>query len=324
MSKIYNPYISLLHDLNTGTQTIQKTGLYHNVVQKGNVGSGFVYALQHHKSDNYVFRARPQTNITFGSPIVKFVGNSAGGHSQTWEYANKPGCWFVGTKGKLTGKYYWDTQIARVKIPGIASYTSNTQMPRLSYLNRAGGFGLAGTDLLRSEAAVSPNYRYFLLAVIDKLGNGYFTLYYLDDVNSALDAAGTSDFNIEGLVPVQAYPPFMIPHLTDDKVIGSIQGYDIDNDLNIYISSEHAPAKYSISSEPRHIYKIPWGASRSEEWDDVDLDGNRNIDNSNDPTELESVQVIGTNHLYLTVSYHGYINYSDWGTVANRIFEVSW
>lgn len=321
MSKIYNPFISLKYRLTTGL--VGGRGMYHNVVQKGNVGSGYIYALQHHSTDNYVFRARPQSQITYGDEIVKFTGNLAGGHTQTWEYANKPGCWFIGTKGKLgSGQYYWDTQIARVQIPGVANYTSNTQLPRLSHLNRAGGFGLSGDDLDRSEAAVSPNYQYFLVFVVDQNNNGYFSLYYLSDINSALDAAGTTNVNIGNLNSIRS---FMIPNLTDSyNNIGSIQGVDIDDNLNIYISSEYSPSKYGTTSNTRHIYKIPWGTTSFYNFDDVDLDNNTSIDYNGYPTELESIQVIGENHLYLTVSYHGYLNSGKWGTVANRIFEVQW
>lgn len=325
--------ISLLYNLKTGTHSKTKKGLFYNVVQKGNVGSTYVYALQHHAADNYVFRAKPQKNSTivaFGDSIAWFKGDSAGGHTQTWEYAyaNEDGNWFIGTKGKANGDFVWDTQIARVKIPGKPSYSSNTEVPRLSYLNRAGGFGLAGTDLLRSEAAVSSDHKYFLIALIDQLGNGYFSLYNLNEVNRALDIAGNSDVNIESLEPNQEFRPFKIQGITEEDKIGSIQGYDIDFDnngkLNLYISSEKAPEKGKFVSKPRHIYKIPWGVSQKSGWDDIDLSHNSSIDYGNEPTELESIQVVGENHLYLTVGYHGYISKKKWGTVANRIFEVTW
>lgn len=72
----------------------------------------------------------------------------------------------------------WTTQIARVHISSSTSrYTSNTQLPRLSYLNRAGsqqGINYAGADLKRVEAAVSPDYQYFMIATIDRYNTGYF------------------------------------------------------------------------------------------------------------------------------------------------------
>lgn len=322
MSNIENLSVSLLYKLTTG-RVVKKQGLVRNVVQKGNIGSSFVYALQHYGADNYVYRAHPQSQITYGKEIVKFTGNLAGGHSQTWEYANKATTdkstyWFIGTKGKFgSGNYYWDTQIARVKIPGKANYDSNTELSRLSHLNLAGGFGLSGADLDRSEAAVSSDYRYFLVFVLDKENNAYFSLYYLSDINSALDQAGTTDVNIKGLPLIKS---FMISSLASKTKIGSVQGVDLDDKFNIYISSEHSPAKFSSKSEPRHIYKIPWGSSS---WEDIDLSNNYSIDFGGHPTELEGIQVIGENHLYLTVAYHDKVG-EDWKTVANRIYEVQW
>ena len=75
----------------------------------------------------------------------------------------------VGTKPKRHGNTYWTTQIARVAVSGYQTqtFTNNTELPRLSYLNRAGsGYGdgsvaYPGKDLVRVEAAVSPNRQYF-------------------------------------------------------------------------------------------------------------------------------------------------------------------
>lgn len=39
------------------------------------------------------------------------------------------------------------------------------------------------------------------------------------------------------------------------------------------------------------------------------------------PTELEGIQVIGNNDLYLTVAYH---NKNGVGTIGNQIFRVKW
>lgn len=329
MKKIYDPSITLLHTLITGQKN--KVGLYHNVVQKGNVGSTYIYALQHHGKDNYVFRANPGSEITYGNEIVKFTGDLAGGHTQTWEYANKSGCWFVGTKGKQgSGEYIWDTQIARVKIPGKMEYTSNTQLSRLSHLNSAGNFGLAGKDFDRSEAAVSQDYKYFLIVVIDIYGNGYFSLYNLKDINEKLDQYGTTAYNISGLSTVSNFAPFKISGITKSSVIGSLQGFDVDHinqsggeQVNIYVSSESAPAEGGFSKE-RHIYKIPWGETNSSNWDDIDLTNNSAVDYGGYPTEFEGIQVTDENQLYLTVAYHGYLDNGSWGTVGNRIYKVKW
>ena len=56
----------------------------------------------------------------------------------------------------------WDKQIARVDINPLGKvFYSNTDLPRLAYLNRAGNYNFAGTELDRAEAAVSPDYSKF-------------------------------------------------------------------------------------------------------------------------------------------------------------------
>ncbi|BDR59857.1 helveticin J family class III bacteriocin [Lactobacillus xylocopicola] len=349
MNVFKNLNISLKANLKTGGAT----GVYQNVVQKGHVGSGYIYAMQLHKDTdknelNSVLRATPtstpSTPITYGNAILN-MKSLAGGHSQTWEYAGKKGQWFIGTKGVNTANdgYNWATQIARVTIPpDTTTHYTNTDFPRLSHLSSAGNQEI---ELRRAEAAVSPNYTYFLIATIDLDGNGYFSLYYLDDVNNAL--TGKSAYSIANLTPVSDFPPFKISNMTQnvsktikpgEVKIGSIQGYDIDEtvdkynnkQVNIYISSEYSPDKGG-QSEKRHIYKIPWGATDKSDWTDIDLSRDASVDYNGYPTEFESVQVIGENHLYLTVAYHGYYNkvkngkkVKTWGTIANRIYEVSW
>ncbi|GFP05279.1 hypothetical protein LMG22465_12920 [Lactobacillus helveticus] len=63
--------------------------LYHVVVQKGNVGSSYVYALQllHSQHNIYVFRGSRQKNVNFdkSNPVLRLIsqdGYTAGGHTQ--------------------------------------------------------------------------------------------------------------------------------------------------------------------------------------------------------------------------------------------------
>lgn len=299
--------------------------------KKGNVGSTYVYALQllHDGHNIYVFRGNRQQDVNFdkSNPVLRLIGqdgNTAGGHTQTWEYANRSGDWFVGTKPtETTEKPYWDRQIARVHIPNYNKIYNNTDLPRLSYLNRGGyqqGINYAGADMLRAEAAVSPDYQYFMLATVDKNPNdsskgynGYFSIYKLGDINDALTSAGTNDVNIQNIKCEKA---FMIPNFVGQ--IGSIQGYDIDNGANyIYVSSQKA------GDTERKIVKIPWGSKNSSNWELVDLTYNSVLDEdaSGYYTELEGIQLIDENDLYLTVAYH---QESDTLTAMNRIYRVSW
>ncbi len=302
--------------------------LYHVVVQKGNVGSKYVYALQllHDGHNIYVFRGNRQEDVSFdkNNPVLRLIGQdsyTAGGHTQTWEYANQSGDWFVGTKPSTSDSPLWDRQIARVHIPNYDKIYYNTNLPRLSYLNRGGyqqGINYAGSNMLRAEAAVSPDYQYFMLATIDrnpsdasKGYNGYFSIYNLSDINSALNAAGTNDVNIQSINCVKA---FMIPNFVGQ--IGSVQGYDIDNGANyIYVSSQYA------GNSDRKIVKIPWGSTDSNQWESADLTNVSTLDVSGCYTELEGIQLIDENDLYLTVAYH---RSSDALTTMNRIYRVSW
>ena len=330
MNDFENLSISLKANLKTGGAT----GVYQNVIQKGHIGSDYIYAMQLHKDKNKneltsVLRASPasspSTPVTYGRAILNMY-SLAGGHTQTWEYAGMKGQWFIGTKGVDTAHdgYKWATQIARVTIPpDTVNHHTNTDFPRLSHLSGAGNQEI---NLKRAEAAVSPRYKYFLLATIDLDGNGYFSLYYLNDINNAL--TGRSAYNISNLPVVSQFAisdmTQNLSHTKDpEKVkIGSIQGYDIDDEFNIYISSEFSPSKGGSSNE-RHIYKIPWGSTTKSDWIDINLTDNTAVDYNGYPTEFESVQVIGTNHLYLTVAYHGYKG-ASWKTLYNRIYEVSW
>ena len=298
------------------------------VVQKGNITAKNCYSLLLYSGQTFVYKTSNQSTVDLSknSKVLTLTGTAAG-HTQTFEYANQSGAWFIGTKGKKqtsTSKYAWDTQIARVQIPASQSISSNTSLPRLSYLNRAGigkkidKYGnftdtFTGNDLLRSEAAVSPgpNFASFLLATIDSAGNGYFFLYRLADINNALNKAGTADVNI-ATIPCLGY--FAIPKITDElEGIGSIQGYDLDDQNNIYISSQRS------GKDERHLYKIPWGASNKANWTDVPLNGT--IDVAGHYTELEGVQVLSENDLYLTVAYH---RNTDKVATQSRVFKVTW
>lgn len=178
-------------------------GVHHTVVQKGNVAKKYIYELQQLRqgTDTVVYRAvKNGLNTTFTKNGYRLylngiqTGGTAGAHTQTWEYAgpNGNGEWFVGTKPQSDGSHNWDIQIARVKYPssGTRQYTSNTQLTRLSHINRAGwdyNNDYDGDYLYRVEAAVSPNYDELLIASIDTDGNGYFTLYDLNMINNQMD-----------------------------------------------------------------------------------------------------------------------------------------
>lgn len=224
------------------------------VVQKANIGKKYTYALQMYKNDAYVSRAKNATyngaKINFGTPGLKFPGrsakqiaagtnkNAAGGHTQTWEYAGDTGngSWFIGTK---SNDNHWATQIARVKYPG--SHTKNTDLTRISNLvemtSLNNGQGWHGKHLLRAEAAVSPNYNYLLIATVWTDHSGHFGLYNLPQVNAKLNNIGIDDIKISDLDDCKERAIVDISNI--DSV--SLQGFDIDDNQNIYISSQYSP-----------------------------------------------------------------------------------
>ncbi|MBP2058337.1 hypothetical protein J2Z60_001516 [Lactobacillus colini] len=304
------------------------------VVQKANIGKKYTYALQIYKNDTYVSRTQNAVyngqTITLGTPGLKFPGRSthdieyglnkaaAGGHTQTWEYAGTTGHgnWFIGTKPN-DGK--WATQIARVSYPG--SHTKNTEMTRISNLvEMANKDNWHGQHLLRAEAAVSPNYEYLLISTVWENHSGHFGLYSLPKVNAKLDKIGSGNIKISDLAECKAQDNYIVDIDNIDSV--SLQGFDIDNDKNIYISSQYSP-DIDGKSKPRSIYKVFWDRPEVYNWQQFDLSNYRILETNFEgkPTEFEGIQVIGKDHLYLTVAYHQVVN-NTVSTVGNQIFEI--
>lgn len=312
-------------------------GLHNNVIQKVSIVGQNLYALQYNNQQdphNYVYRARKRRY-----PLFKQVFNAsqmAGGHTQTLDFANQPNMWFIGTK---KNHFNWSTQLARVTIPSRSAHTSNTEFARLAYLNRAGRglrviedqgvdtyLPFRGNDLLRFDAAISPAGKLLMLVTIDqqtatlsKGNNGYFILYDLAVINAALDKVGIGYVNL-GELPYLS--EFYINHITAVDKIGSLQGFALDEKRNVYISSEFAPSQGNLSQKPRRIIKIPWGtwgSSNDQGWQILDFD-QANIDILGYATELENIQVISENNLYLTISYHNGAGV----TTRSRVYQVKW
>lgn len=257
------------------------------------------------------------------------LSGSAGGHTQTWEYAgsvdenNNNGGWFIGTKGQRQegSSYDWDIQLARVKFPTTAS--SNTELTRLSHLNRVGSeqhVDFDGTYLLRTEAAVTPDYSKLMIVAIDTSYNAHIGLYDLAAVNAELNKKEASHGHVP-LTDLTCEKAFIIEKINASNKIPSLQGFDIDNKYNIYVSCQKNPST-SGNSYPRQIVKIPWGESSSDGWYSAEFNGyNSTLDEAGYFTEFESIQVIDDNSLYLTVAYHN-SNSPDLTTEKNKIFKL--
>jgi hypothetical protein len=304
-------------------------------IQKGNVGSTYIYCLylKNGQKDTYVVRGKAG-NIK--DQILHLSGDAAG-HTQTWEYAGITNKWFIGVKRTDIYDNKWDKQIARVDIKAQkGSHSSHLDFPRLAYLNRAGSHPYSGENFVRAEAAVSPNHQKFLLATIDASGNGYFTIYSLSTINKALDqvASLSNGDNYVNMGNIAYLESFYYPNLS--SLINSFQGFDMDDYGNVYIASQKAPDINSDTGEftPHHkqIIKIPANKrSFADQWISVNLSDWGKIDHKGYHTEVEGLQVIGEDHVYLTVAYHDKEKYKKDGktlyksvTKYNNLYEISW
>ena len=101
----------------------------------------------------------------------------------------------------------------------------------------------------------------------------------------------------------------------------------MDDYGNIYISSQLAP-KYKNKKWTTHhkqIIKIPANKrSFADQWISVNLSDWGKIDHKGCHSEVESLQVIGEDHVYLTVAYHALDSNGDPYTKYNNLYEISW
>lgn len=310
-------------------------GMHHVVAQVGAVQDNHVFALQllHSARDVLVYRKGLglglSKNIDYNQPHLVLSGF---GHTQTWVPANEKDEYFVGAKPNSSN---WTTQIARVKYPKILTdtYTSNTQLARLSHLNHATDLPYDGHNHLhRVEASVSPNMKYFMIASIWNDGSGHFALYDLNEVNQQLDKNQTKDTPIMDLNCLSAFHinkfdnPSLKPTQEQANIIDSVQGYAIDNDKNIYISNQLSPkidhATGKVTTWSRKIIKFAWGETNNDNWQIYMIDG---IDLPERYSELESIHVNNDQKIYLAVAYHQkYIKDGEFQlrTLENQIFEI--
>lgn len=294
-----------------------------SVIQKGNVGETYDYGLQlwRDQLDTYVFRGT-RGNLT--NLVLKLVGQAAG-HTQTWEFSGESGKWFMGVKPT---KEHWAKQIARVDIRSLKAsktYDSNTAFPRIAYLDQAGepkDYCQSPENFKRAEAALSPDYTKMLIATMENDGTGHFVIYNAKMINQALD---DTSIDYVDLRDKQKYPcedSFTISNF-DDLMNNSVQGYDLDNAGNIYITSQHKPNMEDHKYYPKMIKKIPYYAhEETSQWEEVGLSA-VNISGKGMHSEVESIQIIGENHGYLTVAYHKLVNNKNL-TILNRIYEIEW
>lgn len=324
---------------------------HHSVIQKGNVTTNNVYALQlwNNQSDIKVFKGT-RSYSTNCNKLVFWGTNLAGHHTQTFEFANAGDQhhWFIGTKPVND----WCTQIARIDLTkqNVQSpHTTNLDFPRLAHLNRIGNQPYDGSLMYRVEAAVSPDYQKLLIMTVDKNYTAHFTFYDLPTINQALDSVEanspqkryvsmenqplTGDSNFQSFSVDNFYNPDDVAgkdnYGSTNEITNSIQGVDIDNSGNIYISCQPSPTKINKKYVGHHkqIIKIPYYAHDDlSSWISVNLsqyakENSNTFDLPKFHSEVESIQIISENYGYLTISYHR----DSYGlTTLSRIFKISW
>lgn len=323
----------------TINNTFTVTTGHASVIQKGNVTKSNIYGLQlwDNGKNIRVYRGPKSSSSTLNKLIFNGT-SSAGGHTQTWEFSGRSNNWFVGTKPKdLDNNVLWDLQIARVDITKKTNYTSNTDLKRLAALNTGGPFpygkNINGRTLQRAEAALSPDYSTMLIATVDNYGTGYFTQYNTSTIHSELDKA--PDYVDISTIPYIKEKSFKIDNFYNkdggaEVIVNSIQGYDLDNEGNIYISSQQSPTidkkTGKITTHHKQIVTIPHDSyENSSQWHTLNLSKNKVVDKSGLHSELEGIQIISKNHCYLTVAYHAKSKTSNsLYTSQNIIYELDW
>lgn len=337
--------ISILDQFDMGTG-------YPAVVQKGNKGGTYVYGVQARHGVTTVLRG-PEGSVN--TTILRLSGD-ASGHTQTWEFAGnrikndgtkRAGQWFIGVKpSNITySSIKWAKQIARIDIRKTRrDHSSNTDFPRLAFLSYAGSNPYGGKYMTHEEAAISPDYTKLLIASVESNHIGHFTIYDLDYINQKLDEAGTNYVSLKGLSYIDSftinnlYDSDAKPNDNTDYILNSIQGFDIDNSGNIYISSQQAPkmtnkktGSYANGTYHKQVVIIPYDARSDEaeaQWTSLNLSAWGGLDISGHHTEVEGIQVLDENTFYLTVAYHAKKklarNHYKSYTYFNKMFKLQW
>ena len=204
-------------------------------------------------------------------------------------------------------------------------------MPCLTNLNHAGekfGIGCPSDQFARVELAVSSDREAALIAYGDNDHNGYFALYHLNELNDALDQVKEPNKTVD-VTQLNCLDAFMIPNLSGGTgQVGSLQGFALNhyfdqsgkeqNDL--YISSQ--PASDKVGHD-RKIVKIPWRESNPLNWEMVDLTEQPALEIPGYYTELEGLQLIGNNEVYLTAAYHQQFLTKN-PTKINKLYRIAW
>lgn len=103
----------------------------------------------------------------------------------------------------------------------------------------------------------------------------------------------------------------------------SFQGFGIDNEDNLYISSGFGPNKDFSNKPNNHIFKIESNESNKIKWIDIDCNLAFGKFADNEFPEIENIQVISSNQVLVSLGVH--MQQND-GSIQdeNRIYRISW
>lgn len=182
-------------------------------------------------------------------------------------------------------------------------------------VNSLGG----GAEPYRVEIAVSPNKNYLLIAPIDSGGKQFFLLYDYNMFKKYVNGCsnkGTINLKDIPLLDNFAIDRFVIGSETSKSVgfkFDSVQGYTIDDDKTIYISSQKAPNKKGTGHSLAKIICIPWNSYqtrtvlRIDPTDDIYLTDA--VEKAKDERllvlpEVEAYQIVDENQGVLAITRH--------------------
>lgn len=242
-------------------------------------------------------------------------------HTQTLIPAIKglSNVWFVGIHGAHTTKsdINWAQDFARIN---IASDTDMSQP--VDTESRIVDVDTLVPNTTRTEAAITPDFKYFVIFVNDSTNDLHIFVYSLSMINQLLNKSTVVDLADKTIKPAKTWI------IKDFKqYCPSVQGFSLDNNLTIYASCQKAAKVDSetgllnIDNEPRRVAIFPW----------------QNLDNttiinlcsgmlvlSTPPaslatTELEGLQFTAQHQLQLLVMEHQVI-----GKTLMSIQTINW
>lgn len=275
--------------------------------------------------------------------LVATFQNDYAGHTQTLipAYPNQQDYWFIGTQGQTLGnsQINWAQNISRVKLTdkpiSYDSFENGSGLATLTHLNRD------DLAIKRIEACITPDYKWLITIGTDMQNILSINKYKLSDINNSLQPS--SEFDIRKLKPESSFYVNTADnnYAKFNKWLPSIQGFSVDNDLNIYITCQKAPLdNRTIGSEPRSLIIVPWNTnniSQDKQVKIIDLDKQflplvpddpeKFKNYMHLPTELEGLQYLDKHTVRLFVTYHFYkatVNGISMQQDVNSIFDLTW